>query len=234
MSIETFLRQRAVDIGASGNYTIANWYDPEGKPRSFACRTKRVSPFRMLVDVPVVGRLGDAVSSYFSDFGNLNGVITDTASGVHLLELHMTRAQRERMSNQLTWLERRQKDPNVPDARMDARIIPANPHSTLTFADGSVYSCFVIDMSVSGVAVSAEPQPLIGTALAVGACVGRVVRSLPNGFAVQFAERQKRTDLDWLIGCQAPLTRGPQLTPEISEPPPVASAQRNAVEYLEI
>jgi hypothetical protein len=66
-------------------------------------------------------------------------------------------------------------------------------------ADGSVHSCFIIDMSVSGVAVSAQPQPPIGMPLAIGACIGRVVRLLPDGFAVKFVETQNRQDLNRLL-----------------------------------
>jgi hypothetical protein len=72
-------------------------------------------------------------------------------------------------------------------------------------ADGTIQRCFIIDMSVSGVAVSAEVQPPIGMPLAIGACIGRVVRLLPNGFAVKFVELQKRRDLNRLIVRSAPL-----------------------------
>ncbi len=204
MSIKTFLKQRAVNIAVAGSYTLANWFDPQGKPRSFACRTSRISPFRMMVDVPVVGRIGDQITSYFGDFGNLGGRISDTTPGGFLLELSMDKAMRERMANQLSWLEKKQKDSTVRDARKQARIIPATPHSALTFADGTIHSCFVIDMSVSGAAVSAGVQPAIGTPLAVGTCVGRVVRHLPDGFAVQFVEPQNRADLDWRIARPPP------------------------------
>jgi hypothetical protein len=34
---------------------------------------------------------------------------------------------------------------------------------------------------------------------AFGACIGRVVRLLPNGFAVKFVEKQNRNDLNRLI-----------------------------------
>ena len=59
MSVKEFLQQRAVNISVGGHYTLANWFDSQGKPRTFACRTSRVSPFRMLVAVPVVGKVGD-------------------------------------------------------------------------------------------------------------------------------------------------------------------------------
>ena len=204
MSTDRFLKQRAVNIAVSGSYTLSNWFDPQGKPRSFACRTTRVSPFRMIVDVPVVGKLGDPITSYFSDFGKLEGFISDTMAGAFLFELEMTRSMREKLSDKLTWLEKKQKDPSVRDARKDTRIIPPNSHSTLTLADGSVHGCFVIDMSVSGAAISAQVQPPIGMPLAVGACIGRVVRLLPDGFAVKFVDVQNRNDLNRLIIRSAP------------------------------
>jgi hypothetical protein len=204
VSVEKFLKQRAVNIAVGGNYTLANWYDRQGKPRTFACRTNRVSPFRMIVDVPVIGKVGDPITSYFSDFGKLEGFISDTATGAFLLELEMTRSMREKLANKLAWLEKKLKDPSIRDGRKSARIIPASPHSTLILADGTTHGCFIIDMSVSGVAVSAQVQPPIGTPLAVGACIGRVVRLLPDGFAVKFVEQQKRRDLDRLIARPAP------------------------------
>ena len=196
MSVQDFLKQRAVNIAVSGRYTLAKWFDAQGKPRTFPCRTSRVSPFRMMVAVPVVGKLGDRLTPYFGDFGNLDGVISDTVPGGFLLELEMTSSMREKFASKLTWLEKKQKNPGLPDSRKQARIIPANPRSSLTFADGSTSSCFVIDMSVSGAAVSAELQPEIGMPLAVGACIGRVVRHLPDGFAVKFVETQNREDLE--------------------------------------
>ncbi len=208
MSVAKFLKQRAVNVAVPGDYTLPNWYDPQGRLRTFACRTSRVSPFRMIVDVPVVGKIGDRLTSYFRDFGKFDGLISDTVSGGFLLELEMTRPMREHLANKLTWLEKKQKEPATPDLRKDARFIPANPHSKLTLADGSTHGCFIIDISVAGVAVSAEIQPEIGTPLAVGACVGRVVRPLPNGFAVKFVETQNRGELDRLLTRAAPRALG--------------------------
>ena len=209
VSVEKFLKQRAVTIAVDGNYTLHRRYDPEGKLRTLACRTTRISPFRMIVEVPVVGRIGDRLTSYFGAFGEFEGCISDTMQRSFLLELEMTRAQRERMSEQLTWLEKRQGDPTLPDERGDARSVPRTSHSTLTLADGSIHACFVIDMSVSGAAVSAELEPPIGTPLAVGACVGRVVRIFPGGFAIKFVEKRNLDDLNRLIVRAEPRTVSP-------------------------
>ncbi len=200
VSTEKFLKQRSVEVVVDGHYTLPNWYDPEGRLRTFACRTNRVSPYRMIVDVPVVGKVGDYLTSYFRDFGKLDGHISDTKPGSFLLELDVTYATRQRIANKLVWLEQKQRDPeSILEQRRAARIIPAKSHTTLTLADGAVHECFVIDMSVVGVSVSSEMQLEVGTPLAIGACVGRIVRVFPSGFAVQFIEPLKRYDLERLV-----------------------------------
>jgi len=178
---------------------LHRWYDPQGKLRTLACRTTRVSPFRMIVDVPVVGRVGDRITSYFGEFGEFEGNISDTRQGHILLELEMTPEKREWMADKLTWLEKKQKDPSILDARQEARYIPQESHTILTLADGTVHNCFIIDMSPSGVSVSSEVQPPLGMPLAVGSCVGRVIRIFGTGFAVKFVEKQDLNDLSRLI-----------------------------------
>ncbi|KQT29359.1 MAG: PilZ domain-containing protein [Bradyrhizobium sp.] len=206
MSVAEFLRQRAVDVAVSGSYSLPRWYDCEGKLRSFACRTKRVSPFRMIVDVPVVGKVGERVTSYFQDFGEFQSTISATLKSGFLMELDMTRARRAWMSEKLTWLEKKQKDDSIRELRRDARFVPQVSHTVLTLADGSTHPCFIIDVSTAGVAVSSEHDPAVGTPLAVGACVGRVIRKFNHGFAVKFAEKQPRDDLVRLI-VRAPMLK---------------------------
>jgi hypothetical protein len=200
VSIERFLKQRAVDLMMDGTYVLPNWYDPQGRLRTFACRATRVSPFRMMVDAPVVGKVGDSLTSYFRDFGHFEGTISDTTTRGLLLELEMTRSMRAKLAEKLIWLEKKTKDPfNISDARENPRFVPKASQSTLTLADGTVLGCHIIDVSMSGVAVSAEIQPPTGTPLAIGACVGRVVRHFPNGFAVKFVNEQSRDELNRLV-----------------------------------
>jgi hypothetical protein len=213
VSVKKFFRQRAVNIAVNGSYSLQRrWYDADGQLRSFACRTTRVSPFRMIVEVPIVGHVGERVTSYFRDFGELEGVISDTMQRSFLVEMEMTPERRARLAEQLAWLERRFRDPSVQDAREEARIIPPTSHSVLILADGSVHGCFIIDISSTGAGISAEIQPPIGTPLAVGACVGRVVRVFETGFAVRFVQRQNLDDLSRLIIVQP--RRGPASSAE--------------------
>jgi hypothetical protein len=122
-----------------------------------------------------------------------------------LLELDMTQAMRAKLADKLTWLEKKTKDPaSISDSRKTPRFVPKASHSVLTLADGTVHDCFVIDTSLSGAAVKAELQPPIGTPLAIGACIGRVIRHTPNGFAVKFVKQQSRDELHGLIARTAP------------------------------
>lgn len=226
MSIQDFLKQQAFNVAVDGTYTLDYWYDPRGKPRTFACRTTRVSPFRMIVAVPVVGKVGDRITPYFREFGKLDGRISDATDGSFLLELDLTKPVREEFASKLSWLVAKRKNPGIGAKRKQPRFIPACPHSTLTFSDGTVRGCFVIDMSVSGIAVSADVQPQIGMPLAVGACIGRVVRLLPNGFAVKFVETQNRDYLDQLIA------RAPQTSAGIPGGAPVASLAEASVQRI--
>ena len=198
MSVSALIQSNAFDLRLGGRYSLANRHDTQGNRRQFACRTSRVSPYHMMVDVPVVGRIGERVIAYFGEFGKIDGWIRETVKGGFVFELAVARAIREQLASKMSWLDKQQKEA-VVDARAQERIVPVNPHSELVFADGRTETCLVIDMSASGVAVSAETQPAIGTPLAVGRTVGRVVRHLREGFAVKFIELQDRELLEHLI-----------------------------------
>jgi hypothetical protein len=71
--------------------------------------------------------------------------------------------------------------------------------STLTFASGDTASCLVMDMSATGVAVSADAVAPVGTVVAVGSVVGRVRRHFPEGFAVAFIAPQDVEQLETLL-----------------------------------
>lgn len=200
VSIEKFLKQRAVDIVMEGTYVLPNWYDKDGKLRTFACRATRVSPFRMMVEVPVAGKVGDNLISYFRDIGNFEGTISDTARRGVLLELEMTQAMRAKLADKLTWLEKKSKDPaSISDGRTAPRFVPKASQTTLTLADGSIHTCLVIDASVTGAAVATELRPPIGMPLGIGACIGRVIRHTANGFAIKFVKQQSKDELNGLI-----------------------------------
>ena len=80
MSVKDFQQERALNIACEGKYKLHRWYGPNGKIRTLACRSTRVSPYRMIVDVPVVGRIGDRITSHFGDLGEFESATPGTAA----------------------------------------------------------------------------------------------------------------------------------------------------------
>jgi hypothetical protein len=94
------------------------------------------------------------------------------------------------------------------DRREYKRRLPANPESVLLLADGARKPCRILDVSCSGAAVEASVLPEIGTPLALGQVVGRVVRHIPEtGFAMQFLIIQEEDTLDEMVHPMPPSAR---------------------------
>lgn len=171
-----------------GRYYLEKWrVTEETQVSSFACRIQRISPQMLTLSAPVSGTVGDWVTSHFDEFGVLRGQITRALGFGFVISLKMRDADRAKLASKVLWFERR-RNYEVSELRRHRRIVPRNPQSILIFANGSAMPCFVIDMSVSGAAVSANIQPRIGTPMALGSVVGRVVRILDPGFALEFID----------------------------------------------
>lgn len=187
-------------IGAlPGRYALPDRrQSPNDKIPVYACRLCSIST-RMLVAVgPMVGREGEIVSSHFDEFGILRGRITRRLPSGFVTDIMMSDNDRNKLGARIEWHKKR-VNALVPDKRGHRRIQPRDPRSILTLGDGTMMSCFVIDISQSGAAISAHLWPEIGTPLAVGRLVGRVVRHLDIGFALQFIDVQNTDELEALL-----------------------------------
>lgn len=210
MSPAQFAKMDLVDMAAPrkvrlvanlpGRYTLTNRITARGERREFACRAVSISPYVIVLAVPVNGDMGERIITHFGDFGKLEGRIFKRFEHGFAIRITATDEERGKLAAKIDWLERNRNN-DLRDDRKHKRLIPKNPHSTLLLADGSTLSCFVIDMSVSGAAVSADIDPEIGTPLAVGKAVGRVVRRFPEGFAVHFVEMQSPNFLEQTVIC---------------------------------
>ena len=185
-------------LSVTGRYSFSNWYDQQGKLREFSCRLTGITPYEMALIVPVIGRKGAAMTVACDELGELEGTVDRATSLGFAMKIKATDEERARLAEKIAWHEKLQKNETI-DNRKHKRIVPANPLSSLILADGSRLRCFVIDMSASGVAVSSEIMPELRMPLAIGKVVGRVVRHLPGGFAVEFVEKQDIRALERMI-----------------------------------
>lgn len=187
-----------VIMSVAGTYSLSGVRDEAGRRREFACRVINMSSRAMMLACPVKGPVGDRAIAYFRDFGKLSGRIVRVLEGGFVMTLTLSDESRARLATRLAWMED-QKNLDLHDKRLHARMVPREPFSMLTFADGSVLSCLVMDMSVSGAAISADVVPDVGTLLAVGRIAARVCRHFPEGFAVEFLDDQDPAALDRLL-----------------------------------
>lgn len=183
-------------VNMRGRYHLEKWHQaPERRVTLFACRIQRLSPQKVLMAAPVSGEIGDWAVAQFNELGRLRGQIERRLGFGFVMSLDLDDEARRRMADKIVWLERL-KNYSVVEARRHARIVPKNPESTLVLPNAHLVSCFVIDVSSSGAAVSADIEVAIGMPLALGTVVGRVIRLLNPGFAIEFIEPLHPAELE--------------------------------------
>lgn len=185
-----------VIVNFPARYMLANKRHLNGERCEFACRIVNVSMSHMAFAAPVSGAIGERVIVYTELFGRLHGAITRVMTTGFVISIAASPQTREKLAAKLDWLAKQKESPELPDSRRHARVVPKNPMATILLADGSSISCLVIDFSDSGVAVSADLYPELGTPLAVGKMVGRVVRRFAEGFAVEFTEKTSLVEVE--------------------------------------
>jgi hypothetical protein len=193
-------RRRNISIIASipARYTLTRRLNSNGNRRELSCRVVRLSPHEMVLVAPVNGGVGERVIVDLMEFGRLEGIVVKTHHLGFVIGINLPAEERDRFAAKIDWYEKH-KNHDVADNRTFKRIIPHNPYSTVTTSDGKTVGAFIVDMSVSGVAVSADIEPRCGEPLAVGKIVGRVVRHFPGGFGVKFIAQQNPQILERLL-----------------------------------
>lgn len=170
----------------SGCYTLSNKRDAlTGALKVFACRTQSVSSDRLVLDGALFGAAGDRIALKLEELGLLHGEVERVMATGLVARLHLEPEDRVKVSAKLAWIKKR-RFKRIVDKRASRRWFPRNPRTNILFADGEKLDAFIIDLSRSGVAISAEVKPAVGTPMAVGGVLGRVVRHLDGGFAVGF------------------------------------------------
>jgi len=187
-------------IGAvAGRYALSERKPADdGRLASYACRLCSISTRIGVFVAPVIGTRGEAVVAHFDEFGMLRGTVARSLPKGFVMNLSLTEAERDRLGSKIVWQKKRVHE-QVPDKRDSKRMQPREPRTVLTLADGRQVPCFVIDISRSGVAVSADLAPAIGTPMALGKLVGRVVRHFDIGFALQFVQLYEREVLEAMM-----------------------------------
>jgi len=155
----------------------------------YPCQVIDMSPGGAALMAPVVGSIGERVVAYIDHIGRVEGEISRYVEGGFAMTINATARKREKLANQLTWLANR-RELDLAEDRRHERILPKNPFSHVVLGDGAEHRCRVLDVSLSGAAISMDVRPPIGAALTLGKMRARVVRHFEEGIAVEFAAVQ--------------------------------------------
>jgi hypothetical protein len=180
-------RFQRVKIALLGRYMLAD----RGE---YPCQTLDISPGGMSLVAPVAGNPGERVIAYLDHLGRVEGSLLRAIPNGFVMSISATQRKRDKLADQLTWLANRQAL-GLPEDRRHDRGAPQNTRSFLVLSDGREFPCRVLDVSLSGAAVSTEIQPPIGAAVTLGRTSARVVRHFDGCVALEFTRPQSEDTL---------------------------------------
>lgn len=151
----------------------------------YPCQSIDISPGGLHMAAPAKAAPGDRVIVYLEHLGRIEGVAVRTTMEGFAMTITATSRKREKFTAQLTWLANRE-DLGLPEDRRHERIVPRNPRSVLTMDDGVEHVVRVIDISLSGAALSTDLDLPMGTPVKIGSTPAKIVRRFDGGFAAEF------------------------------------------------
>lgn len=158
--------------------------DMSEHPCQIANLTTESAVFLTNLDVPA----GVQVVAYIDELGRIEGQISEQVPSGFRVNFSLTASRLERFKERLDWVKNKDTDTSIDHRRHD-RFGPSDSKSHITLPDGRVYPCEVVDISLSGAAVTTAVMPSLGTYVMLGKMRGRVVRYIENGVGIEFAKQ---------------------------------------------
>ncbi|SDA27530.1 PilZ domain-containing protein [Methylobacterium sp. UNC378MF] len=171
-------RHQRVRVAVLGRYMLAD-------RREYPCQTVDMSPGGVRLTCAVPGAVGERVVLYLEHIGRIEGVIARICTDGFAVQLNATPRKRDKLASQLTWLANREML-GLPEGRSHERLVPTSTAVILRLEGGREIKARIIDISMSGVAISCPVPLALGAAVTVGSTPGRLVRYFEGGFGVQF------------------------------------------------
>lgn len=153
--------------------------------REHQCLTINISQGGAALVCAEQPEVGSAVVLYLDFLGRIQGKVVRTMFGTFAVEFEASPYKRDRLKEQLDWLET-QPETQLVDARRSERISPVKRDAVLTH-DGVSYPVKIIDVSRAGAAVQTDLDLPEGTVVTLGMDVkGRVSRTFFGGVGIAF------------------------------------------------
>jgi hypothetical protein len=138
---------------------------------------------------------GQSIVAYLEELGRVEAITGEPVSGGIRVAFALKGSRLERLESRLKWLSEKQLGATGEENRRHARFEPRDSRSNITLPDGRVYTCEVMDISLSGAAIRVEVLPSLGTYVMLGKMRGRIVRYIDAGVAIEFVKPLDRVQL---------------------------------------
>jgi hypothetical protein len=171
-------RHQRVKVVLFGRFMLEN-------RQEYPCQTIDASPGGLAIYAPVRGRVGERVVIYLEHLGRVEGALVRVFDNGFAVAIQATKRKQDKLANQLTWLANR-SELGLPEDRRHVRMLPRQSAVIVKLSDGRELGARIVDISLSGAALSCSDKLPIGTMAMVGENEARVVRHIEGGMAVEF------------------------------------------------
>jgi hypothetical protein len=181
-------RDSRIIVNIAAQFSLSDRRNGRGERRVFQCRAVYLSARAVGFVSAVNVKVGERVIAHIDRLGRIEGTVVCLLERGFVMGISAGETGYAKLVDKIEWLEKH-KNHDVADRRADPRSVPTDLYSRVTLPDGSTETCAVIDVSASGIALSSDIVPEVGTVLVIGKIVGHVVRHFDGGFAAQFIDR---------------------------------------------
>jgi hypothetical protein len=181
-------RHHRAKVTLRGRYMLAD-------RREYGCQAIEISAGGIAILGAIKGKIGERVVAYFDRIGRVEGMVVRHFDKCFVIELSASALKRERLDLRIGWLVRREAG-LVSDSRRHERIALYRWRTNFKTADGQDCVAYVVDLSVSGAAITVNAAPPIGSNVTLGDRTGVVVRHFRGGVAVTFTQLLGEKDLE--------------------------------------
>lgn len=171
-------RHQRVEVTLHGRYMLADRSEHE-------CMTVDMSPGGVRFRCPASGQVNDRVIAYLETVGRIEGNIARKTPDGFAMTINATLRRRDKLAAQLTWLANR-SELGLPEDRRHERFVPRNPHGRLITPTGAEIIVRLIDVSLSGAAMTTDLAFSKGELVMINNTPAKVVRLFERGIAVEF------------------------------------------------
>ncbi|KMO40635.1 pilus assembly protein PilZ [Methylobacterium tarhaniae] len=171
-------RHHRVAVSLLGRYMLSD-------RQEYPCQTVDMSPGGVRLTCAVGGEVGERIVIYLEHVGRIEGTVARLLPDGLAASITATSRKRDKIASQLTWLANRAVL-GLPEDRRHERVVPRQALTLLRLEGGREVAARIIDISLSGAALSCEVELPLDCSMILGRTPARVVRQFKGGVAVEF------------------------------------------------